>query len=374
MAIKVFVAGDVVPNHRTKPMFEAKQTEDLFGSMLPLINGAEIKVVNLEAPIIYGEQTAIRKSGPVLHSTKETAEVLKLAGFNLVTLANNHFRDQGDNGVRDTLDALDSQGIHHVGGGMNSGDAARIFYYQVNGGTVGIINACEHEFSIATASRGGSNGMDIIALYNSIVEAKEHADYIIVIIHGGIEMYQLPTPMMKRMYHFLIDAGADVVVNHHQHCFSGYEIYKSKLIFYGLGNFCFDWENRKDSLWNRGFAVTLSLGREIGYQIHPYLQCDALPIICLQDSNCYETDLERLNNIIADDSQLEDNFAALSRKKKRDFLYRMSPFDNHCIAALYRRGVPASLYSKHKLFIAKNLICCESHREILMEILNNETT
>lgn len=115
MAIKVFIAGDVVPWNRTVAMFKEKQTEVLFDRLLPIINEADIKVVNLEAPIKNGEFTPIKKSGPILHTTKETVEVLKEAGINVVTLANNHFRDQGDQGVEDTIDALDSTGIHHVG-------------------------------------------------------------------------------------------------------------------------------------------------------------------------------------------------------------------------------------------------------------------
>lgn len=52
-------------------------------------------------------------------------------------------------------------------------------------------------------------------------------------MHGGHEHYQLPSLRMQETYRFFIDAGADVVVNHHQHCFSGYEIYNNKYIFMG---------------------------------------------------------------------------------------------------------------------------------------------
>jgi poly-gamma-glutamate synthesis protein (capsule biosynthesis protein) len=53
---------------------------------------------------------------------------------------------------------------------------------------------------------------------------------------------------MVETYRFFIEAGADAVVNHHQHCICGYEVYKGKPIFYGLGNFCFDWAKRSTSL------------------------------------------------------------------------------------------------------------------------------
>lgn len=373
MAIKVFIAGDVVPRNRTVEMFNEKRTEALFDGLLPIINEADIKVVNLEAPVKNGELTPIKKSGPVLSCTKETVEVLKDAGFNVVTLANNHFRDQGDQGVKDTIDALDSNGMLHVGGGINHTDAKKIHYHKTNEGIVAFINACEHEFSIAAENRGGSNGLDLIALYDSIIEAKRHSDFVLLIIHGGIELYQLPTPRMKKTYRFFIDVGADAVVNHHQHCFSGYEIYKGKPIFYGLGNFCFDWEGRRNSIWNRGYAVTLSLKEKIDYEIHPYLQCDEVPSVMLQDAACYNADLDCLNKIISNDKLLEECFIKLTNEKERNFLYVMSPFDNRYIAALNRRGILKSLYPERKLYAVKNMIWCESHREILMEILNHST-
>lgn len=68
MAIKVFIAGDVVPRNRTSLLFKSKRTRELFGSILPVISKSDIRVVNLEAPIINGTPTPIKKSGPALSS------------------------------------------------------------------------------------------------------------------------------------------------------------------------------------------------------------------------------------------------------------------------------------------------------------------
>lgn len=373
MAIKVFIAGDVVPRDRTIPLFKSKQTEELFGSILPVINESDIRVVNLEAPIINGAPTPIKKSGPILHTTKETVEVLKDAGFDVVTLANNHFRDQGEQGIRDTIKALKNNGLYFVGGGENVVQAGHILYRSVSDRQIAFINACEHEFSIATEGRGGSNALELVKVYRSITEARKQADYVVVIIHGGLEMYQLPTLRMKETYRFFVDAGADAVVNHHQHCFSGYEVYKGKPIFYGLGNFCFDWEGRRNSIWNQGYAITLTFSEKVEHEIHPYVQCDECPAVCLQDNGHYKTSIKKLNEIIADDRKLEERFSKYALEKKRDFLYTISPFDNRYVAALNRRGILGSLYPNRKLYAVKNLIWCESHRDTLMEILKQET-
>jgi len=107
------------------------------------------------------------------------------------------------------------------------------------GKKIGVINACEHEFSIADNEHGGSNALDLINMQEDITEVRKEADFVVLILHGGIEQYHYPTPRMKRWYRHFVDLGADAVVNHHQHCINGYEVYKGKPIFYGLGNFYF---------------------------------------------------------------------------------------------------------------------------------------
>lgn len=91
--------------------------------------------------------------------------------------------------------------------------------------------------------------------------------------HGGKEHYQLPTPRMQKDYRFFVDAGADVVINHHQHCYSGYEQYNDKYIFYGLGNFCFE-STLRNSIWNEGYMLKLKFEDIISFELIPYVQCD----------------------------------------------------------------------------------------------------
>ena len=370
--VRVYIAGDVVPNNRTLSLFYKRQTKELFGEMIPIINRADIKVVNLEAPVVYDKICPIKKSGPSLFCYKETIDVLKEAGFNVITLANNHFRDQGDSGVNNTISLISALGLNYVGGGNSYEEARKILYYTVGDSNtkVAIINACEHEFSIASENKGGSNPLDIIAIYNDIIQARTKADYVMVIVHGGIELYQLPTPRMKKIYRFFIDAGADVVVNHHQHCFSGYELYKGKPIFYGLGNFCFDWENRRNTLWNFGYAVSVQLDERINFDIHPYIQCNEAPVLSCINKNDVLDEIEKLNSIILDDGLLFQSFRNYAQSKEKDFLYRISPYTTRYLRALYKRDLLKDIYSKSKLYVVKNLINCESHREVFLEMLN----
>lgn len=160
-------------------------------------------------------------------------DAVKYAGFDVCTLANNHILDYGTTCCLDTKRLLEEDGIKTVGIGENLSRAADILYLKKENETLAIINCCEHEFSIATEETAGANPLNPIQQYYKIQEARQSADYVLVIVHGGHEYYQLPSPRMKETYRFFIDAGADAVINHHQHCYSGYEEYKGKPIFMG---------------------------------------------------------------------------------------------------------------------------------------------
>lgn len=373
MSISIFIAGDVVPRHRTVRLFKEKQTEYLFNDLIPIIREADISVVNFEAPIIENKETPIKKSGPCLFTTKETMEVLKEVGFNTVTLANNHFRDQGQQGVEQTIKTAQSLNMDYVGGGISLEESRKILYKKANDKTIAIINVCENEFSIATNQYGGSNPLDIISVYEDIIEARKNSDYVILITHGGVEHYQYPTLRMKRTYRYFIDIGADAVINHHQHCFSGYEIYNEKPIFYGLGNFCFDWKGKKNCIWNQGYAIKLNLERNIDFELIPYVQCNEEPRLKKLNTNEYSHKIESINQTIRDDQTLEMNFDLYVKSVEKDFLYRLYSYDNRYIAALYRRGYIKDLFAKTKIYPIKNLLCCESHKDVLERIFQLKT-
>lgn len=368
--ISVFIAGDIVPQNRTVDLFKQKRTDELFHDFIPIIKDADVSIGNLEAPIIDSNVTPIKKNGPCLHAPKETIEVLKEAGFNILTLANNHFRDQGQNGVECTLLHTKDNKIDVVGGGKTQQEARNILFKRVNNSILAIINVCEHEFSIATEDYGGSNPIDFINLHEDITTAKEKADYVLVIVHGGIEGYQLPTPRMKRTYRFLVDLGADAVINHHQHCFSGYELYKDKPIFYGLGNFCFDWEGRNNSSWNEGYAIKLTLDKSISFELIPYIQCNHEPNVTICPNSQYDKRIEDLNKIIQDDKQLKEKYLHFIEQRKTSLLVDLLPIHNKYIKSLIRRGILPLPFAEKDLIRFKNKIYCESHYENLCFLLN----
>ena len=151
----------------------------------------------------------------------------------------------------------------------------------------------------------GVKALKWVRYFHTIEEAKERADHVIVIVHGGHELYQLSSPGMQEIYHFFIDIGADVVVNHHQYCFSGFEIYHDKPIFYGLGNFCFDNGRGDNQKWNEDYIVLLRMNAGISFDIIPYNQCSELAYIKVLEKNSFNEELKKLNTIICDSTKLK---------------------------------------------------------------------
>ena len=370
-AIRLIIAGDFCPWERVAKDF-TEGDDSAIDVLKPIFAEADYSIVNLECPIVRGGEKPIAKSGPHMHAGVHALEALKGIGTKCVTLANNHFRDYGDEGVLNTLAELSAYGIDYVGGGANLSDAAAVLYKKIGKETLAIVNWCEHEFSIASDEHCGSNPLNPIRQYYAIQEAKQQADYVLVIVHGGVEHYQLPTPRMQETYRFFIDAGADAVINHHQHCYSGYEIYQGKPIFYGLGNLCFN-RSKRNSPWNEGYLVELSFSNsQIAHRLIPYHQCDAEPKVVMYDEaelKEFTKRIEELNAIIANPEELHAHYQKLLDETRMRYRGHIEPYKSRVARYLFRKGWLPSFMRK-KYAIIENIVQCESHRERLLDALS----
>lgn len=365
--MKILIAGDYCQIYRVDTLVKEKRFGELFDHVRPIIESSDYSIVNFEFPIVLDKDSAkpIPKCGPNLEGTIESVDAMKYVGFNCCTLANNHILDQGEQCCLDTKKVLKKAGVDTVGVGHNISEASNILYKEINGETVAIINCCEHEFTIATDTSAGASPLNPIHQYYAILEAKKTADYVLVIVHGGHEHFQLPSPRMQETYRFFIDAGADAVVNHHQHCYSGYEVYNGKPIFYGLGNFCFDDPNSRNGIWNEGYMVILSFDQQkIGYELIPYTQCNEMPSVELvKDRTVFEKNIEKLNAIIHDTNELKKRVDEYYCSTATSMLLMHQPYENRILNKLYRMHLLPSLVSKKRLLMLLNYINCESHHD-----------
>lgn len=372
--IKLLFAGDYCPGSRVADLIDKKQYREVFGDVKTIIEKSDYSVVNFECPVVINKADPIFKNGPNLKTNTNAVEALQYAGFKLATLANNHLYDYGKTGVEDTLNTCKEYGIDVVGGGVDLKDAQKIFYKQIKNKVFAFVNFCEHEFSIATKNSGGANPLNPTINYYQILEAKKNADYVIIITHGGHEHFQYPSIRMKQTFRFFVDVGADAVINHHQHCYSGYEIYKDKPIFYGLGNFSFDEEDQRDSIWNEGYMVELKFDEnKITHKLTPYIQADKKPgVILMKDTTKFVENISRINNIIEDNKLLEILINDYYLKSGESTALVFEPFKNRIINGLRRRSLFPKLLSKSKWYQIRNMIECESHRDKIIGYLKNK--
>ncbi len=373
--MNILVAGDYCPQERVAKQIENGNFEIVFGQVRPIVANSDYSLVNLECPVRTTKGDIISKVGPILSCSSSAISALKYAGFKCVTLANNHFLDQGEEGVKETIEVLSREGIDFVGGGKNEKCAAQILYRRVDNKTLAVINCCEHEFSIATKTSGGSNPLNPILQYRAIQDAKSKADYILVIVHGGIEHFQYPSKRMVETYRFFIEAGADAVVNHHQHCICGYEVYKGKPIFYGLGNFCFDWAKRSTSLWKEGLMVMLRFNENsIGFSLIPYIQNGGevgVSILNPEEYLEWKLNFDIISKVITDENKLEEKYKELLVKTERNYSSYLTPYTSRIMLALYRRRFLPLLIPKSKRLLLLNMFLCESHYDRMVHMLRH---
>ena len=372
--MKIVIAGDYCPKDRVAELIDYIRYENIFSDVTEIIAQADFRILNFECPIVNGECRPIEKNGPCLKTTKNSLKPIVDAGFNVVTLANNHFYDFGDKGITDTIDELDKLNIAHVGGGKNLNISSEILFLQKGGKKLAIINCCEHEFSIATENTAGCNPLNPINQWYAIQKARNTADYVIVIVHGGHEMCQLPSLRMKETYHFFIDSGADAVINHHQHCYSGFEKYKGKPIFYGLGNFCFDWDGKRNSIWNYGFLVLLSFDeKKISFETIPYSQCDEKPVVrLLEDRKEFDKDILSLNIIIQDTELLKQQHEKWMDQREGNYSISLEPYSNRFFRFACRKGFLPHFFNKKRAIELLNYVSCESHRDCMINMFSKQ--
>jgi len=238
--ITLVAVGDLLLGGSATATLRQQGADYPFAATAALLQGANIAIANLEAPLTDGGEAVVDKTYTFRVPTT-TAAAIQRAGLDVLTLANNHMGDYGPQGVLDTRAALRPYGLRAVGAGANLAEARRPSAIATRGGKVGFLaysNTLPTDF-YASASRPGTapGWPDLVRA--DIKKLKPFVDYIVVSFHWGAEKMPAPKDYQRLYAHLAIDAGADVVIGHHPHVLQGAERYKNGAIFYSLGNYAF---------------------------------------------------------------------------------------------------------------------------------------
>jgi len=370
--INIFISGDFCPvRGAEKKLIKGLNPHEVFGGLSEVIKKADISVTNLECPLT-NTNNPIEKIGGNFKSKPEIAKLLKDSKFDLITLANNHIYDQGGEGLKDTINSLEENGLNYVGAGVSLKKARKPFFMDIKGLKLAILNFAEVEFSCANENHGGANPMDLIDNVHQIKSAKEKADKIIVIIHGGHEHHHYPSPETMKRYRFFAENGADVIIAHHTHCIGGFEIYNDVPIFYSLGNFLFPPRpKRKLESWFEGYAVKIKISQKnIGFDILPYYQCkdnDISVEFKSESSDVYKKIL-KISEDLEDEKLIRSKWEEYIEGKKR-FIGYMNGYSKYTNYTLNKVGLLDYFINKNKLSYIKQFVTCQAHRETAKELL-----
>lgn len=267
--LRVAAVGDIMLGGTAAPELARYGYDYPFKRVGDLIRGADVAFANLEGPLT-DRGTAQVKEYVFRSPPQYVAPALARAGFDVVSLANNHSMDYGVEGLRDTIDALTRAGIRHAGAGVNLAAARTPAIVDARGTRVAVLAyslTFPEEFWAGDARPGTAFGHEA-QVRADVAAARRRASVVLVSFHWGREGESEPRDYQRRLGHAAIDAGAAAVLGHHPHVLQGVEQYHGGVILYSLGNFVFGSYN-PDAARSVVAVLRLHAGRVRSVALYP---------------------------------------------------------------------------------------------------------
>lgn len=347
--------------------FKANTVEhlNLSGELQYLINNSDICMVNFEAPV-HSKGKPIHKSGPNICQNTLSPEWLELHGINAISLANNHTMDFGKHGLEATRSSFHTATIMGAG---SWDEAYRIHTFKTKDGfTIGIICCTQCEFGTLTEHTAEVGCTWAFSPdFERCLMGGVNCDFLIVMMHGGIEYMDHPLPEWRETYRKWIDIGADAVIASHPHVPQGWESYKGKPICYSLGNFCFQKRGKTRPHWNESLCCILNVTEphQVTFEMRPVIYNPDTLYISDDKSQKTAQHLLQLNDVLKNNDvyiQYVDKFCQKLKPHYMNLFSRSGMVTGINMGLI--KGVAEWIKSggKFKKEHALNNIQCESHR------------
>ncbi|MBI2857997.1 MAG: CapA family protein [Chloroflexi bacterium] len=304
--VTVLAVGDVSPN-RDDPPSMFRYCRDAFQAADVVFGQMENCLSDRGSPMFVLPYSPSKLAAKNISALTEEG-----AGFDVMSFACNHAMDYGWDAFYDTLEILERNRIAVVGAGPNVEAARKPAVVERRGTRIGFLGylSVGNPGLVARDDMPGCAPLrasqayqqvhdcpgapplvittllpgDKQAMVEDIKKLRPNVDVLIVSMHSGV----LHVPSLVAMYqkeaaYSAIDAGADLILQHHAHILRGIEVYKGKTIFYGLGNFALEHgqpfpgrlKKREDHANLQYRKMVSRVKSEPGYEKHLY-QHDAL--------------------------------------------------------------------------------------------------
>jgi poly-gamma-glutamate synthesis protein (capsule biosynthesis protein) len=265
--IKILFVGDIMLSRGVEYLHPKYKNigNYPFQNISDFLQKFDITVGNLETPITNRGPYMVPYS-LIFNSSPKYVKVLKDVGFDILSLANNHAMDRGENGLVQTVNYLKEQNIETIGVGERCREG---IIKVIDGVSVGFL-----AYSYTGSNSEGNVKHKMVCDWNNtenikkdIENMKNKTDYILVFAHSGLEYKKFPEKENENKMKQIIDFGATAVINTHPHVVQKVEKYKDGIIAYSLGNFVFDDQEMPGT--DRGLVLEIILkDRKVEYREH----------------------------------------------------------------------------------------------------------
>ena len=364
----MIIGADFAPIEKDgERILQGNMNEVVSEEVVELVKTAFFSVFNLEAPVINGG-TAIEKDGPALHIKEGTERIFELFKVGLLSLANNHIMDYGMDGLHKTMHRLEEINIPYIGVGDTMQKADTFFVKEISSKKIGFYSVADHEFSIADETGGGANGFSFDRTYTRIQSIKKECDYLVVLYHGGRELYQYPSPALQKICHSMANAGADIIICQHSHCIGAMEEWNQCQIFYGQGNFIFG--DAEYPICENSILIKITVADTLQTEVIP-IKREGNQVVLLHGDEKTKViqKYEQLSKEIQTPEFIEQEYQRMTEGAIASYLYQFAGWPLFLIRfdkLLGRRLIKHSFRKNRKrLLYLQNVLQCEAHRELV---------
>ncbi|HET8929027.1 MAG TPA: CapA family protein [Acidimicrobiales bacterium] len=280
--ITINFAGDINFEDERAQLLESDPGA-ILGAIAPVLADADLTVVNLESALT--ERGSPAPKAFTFRTSPAALDVLRSAGVDVASLANNHGLDFGPDGVPDALAASRDKDFPIIGIGEDESQALAPYRTTIRGHRVSVIAATQvlddnliSEWTATPDHPGLASAKRVDELVAQVRNVRPTTDTLVVFLHWGIERQMCPSQVQQELALELVGAGADIVVGGHAHRLQGAGRMGDAIVGYGLGNFAF-YAGSPEAAATGVLQIQVGGGEQAQYQWKPArIQANGSPV------------------------------------------------------------------------------------------------